>query len=343
MTTLAGRATWAEPLVEEVSPGVHRIPLPLPMDGLHAVNVYAVAGPDGLLLIDGGWALAASRARLARALAELGAGVGDVRRLLVTHAHRDHYTQAVALRRDSGAPVALGAGEREVLDLLRDPDRPNTAGWAAQLVAGGAPELARRLPALLEESATEAQWWELPDTWLDGGEVHDWGSRQLHTVATPGHTRGHLVFVDEAAGLLFAGDHVLPHITPSIGFEAVPAALPLGAYLQSLARVRAMPDATLLPAHGPVTASAHARIDELLDHHRTRLDDVEAAVAAGASAAATCAGRLGWTSRGRPLDGLDPVNQVLAVLETIAHLELLLMRGRLSVEVSEGVRHYTAR
>jgi hypothetical protein len=37
------------------------------------------------------------------------------------------------------------------------------------------------------------------------------------------------------------------------------------------------------------------------------------------------------------------VNQVLAVLETIAHLELLLMRGRLSVEVSEGVRHYTAR
>jgi glyoxylase-like metal-dependent hydrolase (beta-lactamase superfamily II) len=343
VTALAGRTTWAEPLVEEVSPGVHRIPLPLPLDGLHAVNVYAVAAPEGLLLIDGGWALEASRTRLDRALAELGAGVGDVRRLLVTHAHRDHYTQAVALRRDSGAAIALGAGEREVLDLLRDPARPNTAGWAAQLVAGGAPGLAHRLPALLEESATEAQWWELPDSWLDGGEVHDWGSRQLQTVATPGHTRGHLVFVDEAAGLLFAGDHVLPHITPSIGFEAAPAALPLGAYLQSLARVRAMPDATLLPAHGPVTASAHARIDELLDHHRTRLDDVEAAVAAGASDAATVAGRLGWTRRGRSLDSLDPVNQVLAVLETIAHLELLLVRGRLGVEVSEGVRHYTAR
>jgi glyoxylase-like metal-dependent hydrolase (beta-lactamase superfamily II) len=339
----AGRTTWAEPLVEEVSPGVHRIPLPLPMDGLHAVNVYAVTAPDGLLLVDGGWALAASRARLDRALAELGAGVGDVRRLLVTHAHRDHYTQAVALRRDSGAPIALGAGEREVLDLLRDPNRPNTGGWAAQLVAGGAPDLARRLPGLLEESATEAQWWELPDTWLDGGEVHHWGARRLHTVATPGHTRGHLVFLEETAGLLFAGDHVLPHITPSIGFEAAPAALPLGAYLTSLATVRAMPDARLLPAHGPVTDSVHARVDELLDHHRTRLDDVLAAVAAGASDAAACAGRLGWTSRGRALESLDPVNQVLAVLETIAHLELLLVRERLDVEVADGVRHYTAR
>jgi glyoxylase-like metal-dependent hydrolase (beta-lactamase superfamily II) len=313
------------------------------MDGLHAVNVYAVAAPSGLLLIDGGWALEASRNRLERALAELGAGVGDVRRLLVTHAHRDHYTQAVALRRDTGASIALGTGEREVLELLRDPGRPNTAGWAAQLVAGGAPDLARRLPGLLEESATEARWWELPDTWLDGGEVHHWGSRELLTVATPGHTRGHLVFIDEAAGLLFAGDHVLPHITPSIGFEAAPAQLPLGTYLTSLARVRAMPDATLLPAHGPATPSAHARIDELLDHHRTRLDDVAAAVAAGASDAATVAGRLGWTSRGRSLDGLDPVNQVLAVLETIAHLELLVLRDRLGVEVSEGVRHYTAR
>jgi glyoxylase-like metal-dependent hydrolase (beta-lactamase superfamily II) len=343
VTALAGRATWAEPLVEEVSPGVHRIPLPLPMDGLHAVNVYAVSGPDGLLLIDGGWALEASRTRLDRALAELGAGVGDVRRVLVTHAHRDHYTQAVALRRDSGAPIALGAGERDVLELLRDPARPNTAGWAAQLVSGGAPDLAHRLPGLLAESPTEAQWWELPDTWLDGGELHDWGSRQLLTVSTPGHTRGHLVFVDDAAGLLFAGDHVLPHITPSIGFEAAPAPLPLGAYLRSLATVRALPDARLLPAHGPVTDSVHARIDELLDHHRTRLDDVAAAVADGASDAAGCAGRLGWTSRGRTLDSLDPVNQVLAVLETIAHLELLLVRGRLGVEVSDGVRHYTTR
>ncbi|MDQ1660416.1 MAG: hypothetical protein QOJ68_396 [Blastococcus sp.] len=343
MTGLATAANWAEPLIEEVSPGVHRVPLPLPMDGLHAVNVYLLEDVEGLLLVDGGWALEASRHRLDRALAALGAGVGDVRRMLITHAHRDHYTQAVALRRDNGAPISLGSGEREVLELLADPARPNTTRWAEHLVAADAPELARKLAGLLEETATQAQWWEPPDRWLDGGEVHDLGNRQLRAVATPGHTSGHLVFVDDAAELLFAGDHVLPHITPSIGFEAAGGPLPLAAYLASLAKVRAMPDARLLPAHGPVTESAHARIDELLDHHRTRLDDVRAAVAGGASSALEVAARLGWTRRARTLDSLDPVNQVLAILETIAHLDLLVVRGRLAVETTDGVRHFGLR
>jgi glyoxylase-like metal-dependent hydrolase (beta-lactamase superfamily II) len=343
VTGLATAADWAEPLIEEVSPGVHRVPLPLPMDGLRAVNVYVLEDLDGLLLVDGGWALEASRQRLDRALAVLGAGVGDIRRMLVTHAHRDHYTQAVALRRDNGAPISLGSGEREVLELLSDPSRPNTARWAEQLVAADAPELARNLAGLLQESATQAQWWEQPDRWLDGGEVHYLRNRQLHAVATPGHTSGHMVFVDDAAGLLFAGDHVLPHITPSIGFEAAGGPLPLGAYLDSLATVRALPDAWLLPAHGPVTESAHARIDELLDHHRTRLDDVQAAVVAGASSARDVAARLGWTRRARALNSLDPVNQVLAILETIAHLDLLVVRERLAVDIADGVRHFGLR
>nr|WP_239521709.1 MBL fold metallo-hydrolase [Geodermatophilus sabuli] len=338
---MATRANWAEPLVEEVSPGVHRVPLPLPMDGLHAVNVYVLEDRDGLLLVDGGWALEASRARLERALSALGADVGDVRRMLVTHAHRDHYTQAVALRRENGASISLGVGERAVLELLVDPSRPNTARWAGQLVAADAAGLARKLAGLLEETATQAQRWELPDVWLEGEEVHDLGVRQLRAVATPGHTSGHMVFVDDAAGLLFAGDHVLPHITPSVGFEAAGGELPLGAYLQSLTTVRALPDARLLPAHGPVTDSAHARIDELLDHHRTRLDDVHAAIAAGASSAADVAAVLGWTSRRRSLGSLDPFNQVLAILETIAHLDLLLVRNRVTVEVVDGVRRFS--
>ena len=88
------------------------------------------------------------------------------------------------------------------------------------------------------------------------------GDRTLRVVATPGHTQGHVVFRDEAAGLLFAGDHVLPHITPSIGFEAVPVELALGHYLRSLRLVREMPDMRLLPAHGPVRPSVHDRVDE---------------------------------------------------------------------------------
>ena len=55
---------WAEPGVYPVAPGVHRVPLPLPTDGLRAVNVYVIEADDGLVLIDSGWALDAARKAL---------------------------------------------------------------------------------------------------------------------------------------------------------------------------------------------------------------------------------------------------------------------------------------
>jgi glyoxylase-like metal-dependent hydrolase (beta-lactamase superfamily II) len=148
------------------------------------------------------------------------------------------------------------------------------------------------------------------------------------------------VFTDDADGVLFAGDHVLPHITPSIALEPVDATLPLGDYLTSLAALRTRPDMWLLPAHGPVTGSVHARIDELLVHHDTRLDATAAAIAAGTSTAYETARSLRWTRRGRSFAELDEFNQMLAVSETLAHLDLLVARGRLErTGMSTGLRY----
>lgn len=55
------RDTWTEPGTFEVAPGIYRIPLPLPNDGLRAVNVYALAHGGDLVLIDSGWAIAGAR------------------------------------------------------------------------------------------------------------------------------------------------------------------------------------------------------------------------------------------------------------------------------------------
>ena len=140
--------------------------------------------------------------------------------------------------------------------------------------------------------------------------------------------------------MLFAGDHVLPTITPSIGFEPVRTPNPLGAFLQSLAAVRARPDALLLPAHGPVAPSVHARVDELLAFHATRLDQTEKAVAGGAATAHEVAHQLRWTRRERTLAELDPFNTMLAVFETGAHLVLLGAQGRLRSTPVDGVEHY---
>jgi glyoxylase-like metal-dependent hydrolase (beta-lactamase superfamily II) len=324
-----------------VAPGVFRIPLPLPNDGLRAVNVYAIRDAGGLVLIDSGWALEESRRRLEDALAEIGHDLGEVGRFLVTHAHRDHYTQALVLRKLFGSRVALGAGEAPVLAEIRATPGRFPPLLLARLQAGGAGDLAAELMRVGGPGeATQQVEWEDPDEWLDDGTRIGLESRTLRVIATPGHTRGHVVFHDADAGVLFAGDHVLPHITPSIGFEPVPAASPLADYLASLEIVGALADAVLLPAHGPVQASVHARVGELIEFHRKRLEAMRAAVGAEPSTAAEVAGRLGWTSRNRALADMDVFNRMLAVNETIAHLDVLVKDGALRVTESDGVQRY---
>jgi glyoxylase-like metal-dependent hydrolase (beta-lactamase superfamily II) len=334
------RRAWIEPGLYEVAPGVYRIPLPLPDDGLAAVNAYAVVDGDTIVLIDPGWGLTESREQLAAAIAKLGAGIGDVSHFLVTHQHRDHYTQAVLLRREFGITISLGADEKQALQIAAEPSDQMIFPQFERLVVAGAGEFANQLAAGARGMRHEHEIWEMPDRWLVDGYEHRLDTRVLRVVATPGHTRGHVVFRDEPAGLLFAGDHVLPHITPSIGFEAAPAELPLGDYLDSLALVRSLPDTRLLPAHGPVTESAHQRIDELLDHHRTRLDTIYDTVVRGAVTALDSASAITWTRRERSFESLNYFNKMLAIIETGTHLDLLVVRGRLRVERIDGVDHF---
>ena len=334
---------WTEPTVEEVADGVHRIPLPLPNDGLRAVNVYVVRDAEGrITLIDSGWAIPEARELLVQMLGKLGHTPGDIERFLVTHIHRDHYTLGIALRREFGTKVALGVGERPSLEVILAPKHRPLERELSRMRRLGATALADELAAKLPGPGSLPPmdpYWEMPDEWL-APEPVTVGARELEVVPTPGHTQGHVVFHDTGNKLLFAGDHVLPTITPSIGLEPSGAELPLRDFLESLKLVRGRPDARLLPAHGSVTESVHARVDELIAHHGKRLDQTEAAALAGATTAFDIAGILKWTRRERSLEELDQFNRMLAIGETGAHLDLLVLQGRLNVVETDGVRHY---
>ncbi|ASR34648.1 MBL fold metallo-hydrolase [Prauserella marina] len=337
---------WTEPGIYSVAPGVYRIPLPLPNDALRAVNVYVITDGTELVLVDSGWALEEAERRLAAGLGAIGAGLGDVSQFLITHVHRDHYTLAVELRRKFGGKVALGQLEEPSLTAtLTSEWGPMQAQIQLLLQAGGRPvvdELVKifgTTPPKAEESL-----WEKPDEWLAAGKRTVLGGKDLDVVHTPGHTAGHVVFADPKEKLLFTGDHVLPHITPSIGFQPVPVEYPLRDFLSSLRLMKELPDMRMLPAHGPVSPSVHARADELLAHHETRLAEMGDTVAAGAGTAYDCALRLTWTRRKRSLTGMDGFNQMLAVLETGAHLDLLVLQGQLtSADDEDGIRRYAPR
>jgi hypothetical protein len=103
-----------------------------------------------------------------------------------------------------------------------------------------------------------------------------------------------------------------------------------------------LPDARLLPAHGPVRDSTHVRVNELLAHHEARLAQTLEVASAGPVTAFAAAAALPWTRRKRRFAELDPMNQLLAVGETAAHLEVLVLRGQLvRVTSPDGVDFYS--
>lgn len=335
---MSDRYAWERPAVDEVKAGVYRIPLPLPEDVLRAVNIYAICSADGITLIDGGWFVPEAVHQLERGLAELGRSVDDINGVLTTHFHPDHYTLALELRRRTGAAVALGSGDRQSVDSVLHEQYGLTSFAAALRRAGVPPGFVQRH---LRPSGDSALY-GYPDSWLADGDRPKAGDRELIAISTPGHTRGHFCFADDQAGLLFAGDHVLPHITPSIGYESVSEHQPLADYLNSLRRVRERPDAMLLPAHGPVSPSVHARVDDLLRHHDVRLARCADALAAGARTVYEVAQRLPWTRRERALSELSPMDQLMAVHETRAHLEVLELRGQVCRTTGDEIDEYSA-
>ena len=255
--------------------------------------------------------------------------MGDVRQIVVTHAHWDHYTRAVDWQQRYGIPVLLGRGERhsiEAFDLSRGP-YPNQV---ALLRRAGASEIAAAVDTLELEEHERDMPFGAPDRWLSGGERVDCSGLTLVAHATPGHTRGHIVYEDIVDGLLFAGDHLLPRITPSVAFEQAPEESPLTSYLASLRMFAYGPDHRMLPAHGLAGASAKDRAQELLNHHDRRLKVVYDHVVTEARTAFDIATLMRWTRHNKNLSQLGTVHAMTAVLEVRAHLEHLTHGGVLT-------------
>lgn len=303
---------------EQLADGIHRIPLPLPLDDLQSINAYALESSAGLVLIDPGWASEVTDCVLRAAVSELGYRMEDISSVVATHGHWDHYTQALDLRRDYGSRLYLGEDERYSIDAFRNLDGVYPR-QVELLRAAGAEELADIIDALHLQPHEAGISPAYPDVWMQGGDVLEFGDRTLFAHATPGHTRGHTVIVDPRAGITFTGDHILPRITPSIAFERDPDRNALPSFLSSLRLMLALPDTRMLPAHGPVSPSVHDRAFELLAHHDERLTTIRDLGADGKSPH-QIARSMPWTRRNRRLDDLSPVHQMVAVLEVAAHL-----------------------
>ncbi|WP_059020772.1 MBL fold metallo-hydrolase [Mycobacterium sp. M26] len=328
-------------VVEAITDTVARVVLPLPLPDLRSVNTYVLHSPsDGVTLVDPGWAFPPAETALIQALDELGYVISDVDRIVVTHQHWDHYSLGVQWRDRHGIELMLGREERHSIESFARLPHEVHPTQVPQLRRAGAVELAAEIDALDWEPFERGVSFDYPDRWLDDGDVIDCGVAAITVRATPGHTRGHVVFEDSARRLIFTGDHLLPRITPSLAFERAPQPMALRSYLDSLQLILELPDARMLPAHGTTDRTTHVRADELLAHHATRLQIIGDLVAAGRPRCIDIAAEMRWTRGELALDALNAVHRMTAVLEVQAHLDLLEFQGWVTGADVDGVRHY---
>jgi glyoxylase-like metal-dependent hydrolase (beta-lactamase superfamily II) len=163
------------------------------------------------------------------------------------------------------------------------------------------------------------------DVRLEDQEVVKLPGLELTVVWTPGHSPGHSCFYEPGERLLFAGDHVLPRITPQIAVFRQDDGNPLEDFLRSLDRLERYDVDEVLPAHEYRFRGLDTRTAVMAEHHTRRLAELYAAIVAnpGLTAWKLCA-KLRWS---RPWASFDVMNRRFALAETLAHLALLRSRG----------------
>jgi glyoxylase-like metal-dependent hydrolase (beta-lactamase superfamily II) len=342
VTGTVQKQAWADkvlPPVEQVRPGLWSIPVPIPDNPLRYVLVYALElDGGGVAIVDAGWDTDEAWSALTSGLATAGGSIIDVRAVLVTHIHPDHYGLAGRVREASGAWIGLHPDDAVMLDSRYGDTDALLDAMFHFLADSGVPE--EKLPDLafasmvMKSMVTMAE----PDVLFEDGQIIDLPGWPLRTVWTPGHSPGHVCFHSAEQRLFLSGDHILPRITPNISVHAQQFPNPLGDYLESLAKVRDLGSDEVLPAHEYRFADLDSRIDEITAHHAERLEEIAGAIRdrPGSTAWEITLG-LHWS---RPWDEIESFMQRQANGETLAHCVVLELNGRIRREGTTPARFF---
>jgi glyoxylase-like metal-dependent hydrolase (beta-lactamase superfamily II) len=302
------------------------------------VQVYLIEG-EPLTLIDTGVKTAESFQTLRAAFEELGHGLDEVERIVLTHYHEDHLGQAQAIR-DAGARLELWAHEAE-----------------APIIEGWTPERHEKLDdtnALLAEYGVPEELLERQTRWLrkamkgppisaatsveralrDGDRIPFKGL-ELEVIHAPGHTAGHLLLHEERSRVLISGDHIMGDAVPyteNYYVEGPPRpADPLGRrprfsgltrYLESTRRLRRQSFGVILPAHGGVIERPDRHIEDALLFYDVRVQRIERGLRSLAAMEQEVTGWDIWKALFPKADAVEEVRtRMLMVIGALDELE----------------------
>lgn len=316
-------------------PDVYQIHVDLPNNPLQYLNSYVIKGPTRTLVIDTGFNRPECQQALCGGLRELDVNLEQTD-LFLTHLHADH-SGLVRLFSAAGCPVYMHGID---YDYLLD----EKVGQAWQFIEDTYMEEGMPEEDIKSQFSNQARKFsphiDFPIHPVKDGDVVRLADMDFHIIHTPGHTKGLCCLYLPEQQIFFTSDHILFDITPNI--QVWPNMRDsLEQYLHSLEKVRNLPVSLALPGHRKGSTSIAARIDEIEEHHRQRLQEVLTIAANYPGATAyDIAPHMTWSMRGKKWHEFLPTQKWFAMGETLAHIEYLLHHGQLRREEQGGVFRY---
>lgn len=320
----------------EPAPGVFRLVLPLPFQGLHRVNAYLLKDADGSTLVDCGIYLPGEEDDhgwddVVAALSACDSSPADITRLVVTHPHIDHYGMAGRVVEETGAEVWMHKDFGPELEVYRDPQTAQSD--LAELFAAHGVDLDD------VGELTQFEDWRAfvhsviePGTAVDEGTTFQVGDRTWEAIHTPGHSRSHLCLWSASDGVFLSGDHLLPTITPHIDFRKGEED-PLGDFLVSLGKIERLAPRLVLPGHGAPFEDGAERARVVERHHDRRLGAILQIVRNEPRTASEITDEL----FGKTLLNFE---RRLGLGEALAHIAYLLRREEIEAVETDGTFTY---
>lgn len=325
--------------VMQVAPGVHWLRMPIPF-ALDHINLWILEDDAGCTLVDTGIASSTTRGIWEDVLA---GPLGDrpVQRVVVTHLHPDHAGCAGWLTERFGVELWMTREEYFLCRLLvadtgREAPRDGVKFYASAGFGEDAVERYQKMFGAFGKMVSP-----LPDSYrrLKDGMSLRIGAQEWQVLVGKGHSPEHACLYCPALNVVISGDQILPTISSNVSvYPTEPGADPLGDWLDSIRYLRsALPaDVLVLPAHGKPFHGAHARLDTLAAEHEAGLQDLEQLCAAEPR-------RVVDTFKTLFKREISGGNLIMATGESIAHLNYLAQRDRLTIDTdADGVSWYSA-
>ena len=313
----------------EIASGIFQLRVPIPDNPLGHLNTYLIEGKDGWLLIDTGWPTPEAFSSLEAGVKDLGLTLSNISKIILTHAHPDHYSLAGRIKHLAPDielfthPLEAGLIESRYLRFSELQDKMET-----MLRQHGLPE--PEISSLRSDSMPGRRFMKvsLPDRFLYGGEIIGTGIYDLEIIWTPGHSPGHICLFEPKNRLFFSGDHILPLTTPNISSHNQSGDNPLGDYLCALRKLRYVQADRILPGHEHIFIDLRGRIDEIINHHRKREEEIRLAIEKKSLNAYEISSMITWDNPEKTWEQLPPLHKRFAILETVAHLEFMRRDGK---------------